>query len=239
MSRSVAIFLALGLAIASAVAVCFGYVEKNKTSEQEAIPAIEVSCKDMLSGTQVESGSQLVLTDYQHGKHFVSYDNDGDGLWETVYVPLFPKSMKKLGPSYHAVIAHFVTIENEQQLKETLAGDGLTLRYEAESQELDPGTYSRMARKYPSMNFGENVMLTSKSPMEIDMGQILVLGGGIGIVIALLLGGFCMFMAMLDFLKSRIAKDDEKFSSIDVKSNRAGLPSAKPTAATPATGGNE
>ena len=224
MSRTTAICLAIGLAIVSAIAICFGYIEMEKRDVKSAAPKVEITCKEVLAGKAIEPGVPLFLTDFQHGKHIVGYDNNGDGIRETVYVPLFPRDTKKLGPSYSSVIAHFANLKDEQELKDIFAGEKLELRYDAEIQALDPATYSRMARKYPSMNFGENVLLTSKPGLDIDMAMILILGGGIGGVVALALAGFCMFAAMLDFLKSRIAKDNEKFTSVDVKANRAGLP---------------
>lgn len=223
MTRSVAIFMAIVLAIASAVAVCFGYMQREKVEVET--PRVEVSCKDVFNGEIPKNVTDIILTDYQHGKHFVSFDDNGDGKWESVYLPLFPKSFKKLGPTYHAVIAHLVAVDDEQQLQELVSTGQIQLRYDASAQSLDPRTYNRMAGKYPSMQFGDNVLLTSKPALKVDVSQLLILGGGIGIIISLLVGGYCAFMAMLDFLKRRIAKDDADFSSADIKrTNQAGLP---------------
>ena len=56
---------------------------------------------------------------------------------------------------------------------------------------------------------------------DANMGQMMVVGGGIGVVAAILLGGIGAFLMMLDKLKNRIQKDNAK--QITIK-NRAGLP---------------
>lgn len=223
MRTSVAIGLGILLAIASAIAVCAGSYLEQETESVKA-NTVEMSCKEVLQNPPNSNHVSLILTDFQHGKHYVESDYNGDGQWDSVCIPMFPGDLKRLGASYHGVIIQLANVKSEKEMLELFKTGQIPLHYRATAQSLDPAVYSRMAQKYPSMNFGKNVLLTSGDPGSFELGKILKLSGGIGFIAAILLGGIGAFMAMLNFLRSRIAKDDAKF---EAKTNRAGLPVAK------------
>jgi len=230
MKSSVSIIAGIVLAIASALAICLGYWMQNQETAIEA-DSTAMTCGQILENPPLESRVCLTLTDFQRGKHFVEYDYDGDGQWESVFIPLFPGNMKRLGDSYHGVIAELTNVKSETELVEVLRSGEIPLQYQGWNQELDKSTYYSMAQKYPSMNFGKNILLATQETDEINMSAMLVFGGGIGVVLAILLFGIGAFIAMLNFLKRRIAKDDARFSSDDT-ANRAGLPDVNPSAST-------
>ena len=227
MKSSVAIIVGIVLAIASALAICLGYSMQNQEAEITADSTV-MTCGQILENPPMESRVCVTLTDFQRGKHFVEYDYDGDGQWETVFIPLFPGNLRRLGDSYHGVIVQLNNVKSETELREVIKSGEIPLEFQSWNQELNKSTYYRMAQKYPSMNFGKNVHLATEESSDFNVAGILIFGGGIGIVGAILLCGIGAFVAMLNFLKRRIAKDDARHS-VEGTSNRAGLPEVNPT----------
>ena len=222
MKSSLAIIAGVVLAIASALAICLGYWMQNEQATLEA-ESVAMTCGQILETPPTQSRLCLTLTEFQSGKHFVENDYDGDGQWESVFIPLFPGETKKLGDSYHGVIAELTNVKSKTELVEVIRRGEIRLQFQAWKQKLDKSTYYRMAQKYPSMDFGKNVLLATEETSKINTAELLVFGGGIGVVFAILSFGFGAFVAMLNFLKRRIAKDDARFNDSST-ANRAGLP---------------
>ncbi len=220
MSRFVVILLCLFVAVACVCGGYFGYTRLTKSEDQPDLPT-EITCQELLD--KIPANLDLVtLTDFQPGKHFVSYDDDDDGQWERVFVPLFPLQLTKLDQNYHAVIVRFDDVRNKDQLSEKVKSQSINAQYWSMSQQLDRRTYWRMARDYSSMNFRRNVILYSGSPPARNFGRAIVIGSGIGLLVSMLVGGWQAFALMIAGIKHQIELENE--SEEEKITNRAGLP---------------
>ncbi len=220
MSRFVIILLCLCIAVACVCGGYFGYNQLTKSEDQPDAPT-EITCQQLLD--KIPANLDLVaLTDFQPGKHFVAYDDDDDGQWEQVFIPLFPSQLTKLDQNYHAVIVRFDDVRNKDQLSEKVKSPSINAQYWSMSQQLDRRTYSRMARDYSSMNFRRNVILYSGSSPTRNFGREIVIGSGIGLLVSMMVGGWQAFALMIAGIKHQIELESE--SEEEKITNLAGLP---------------
>ena len=203
MNRKLAILLSVCLGVVCAFVYTVGKRSAAAAEDQVFDPTV-ISCKELLEAWPKDN-YHLVLTDYQRGKRYASYDYDQDGNWDLVYVPLFPADLRELGNNFRSVIVYFDDVHNEQELTERLATGQIDTQLWYTQQKLRSDIHSDLAHQYRLMNFSKCVVLQGgfrpASPM-IGKSALLV-------------------STILPKSQDRNFMDDEDDAPI---TNRAGLP---------------
>ena len=224
MLRFLPIILGGCVAIVSALIAAIGILALADYERLSDEP-FEISCKNMLTLIPNET-FRFRLKDWNYGKSVYPVPVRDDGQWESVYVCLFPKQIKRLHRNYAAVVVRMDGVRGAEELKEIFASGKLDVYYKPTDQEFDPNLYSRMAQKYRSMSFTHCVQVHCGGPPPSDQfGRLCFYGGVGGLVVSI--GGVVLFYLcklLISFLMRQ--KDpwlDEEPESV---TNRAGLPTA-------------
>ena len=218
MNRVFSILLCLCGAVVCAFLAYVGY-KQDQSDQQIAVEFPSHSCEELLNEIPNDL-SKFSLTEFQPGKHFVSYDDDENGQWEQVWVPMFPASLKKLNRNYRAVIVSFVDTPDKESLHKKLTSKKIDSEYWFTSQTLDTRSYNRLAAKYSSLDFNRSILIYSGYPdSQISLGTYLFWGGAGGSILSLLFIGWQSMSLVIAGIRSE-SEDDEDDDII----NRAGLP---------------
>ena len=224
MNRVIYILLSICGAVVCAFLAFFGYQQNQESHRSLEQAAPEYSCSELLDQFPSNTYS-FSVTDFQPGKHFIHDDADGDGAWERVIVPVFPKGLKKLGRNYRAVILVISDTPNKDAVFEKMKSPSIEADYWFTSQTLDQYSYNRLAKKYSSLDFERSLVLYSgheKSPSAF--GKFLMfaaLGGGLLSIVTLGWQSVSLVIAGIRSESSRLDDDDDEDQVI---TNRAGLP---------------
>ena len=225
MNRVISILLCLCGAVVCAFVAFLGH----KQGQNEQTVAVELpaqTCAELLESVP-KNLSKFTLKEFKPGKHFVHYDDNEDGEWEQVWVPMFPSSTKKLEMNYRAVIVSFVDTPNQEALFKKLDNDGIDAEYWFSSQTLDDRSYNGLAEKYSSLDFSRSILVYSGYPnTEVSFGTYLLWGGSAGALLSLLIFGWQSFSLVIAGIKSESKQDDDD----EVIINRAGLPTKEKVA---------
>ena len=219
MNRVFSILLCLCGAVVCAFIAFLGH----KQDQNEKTVAVELpahACEELLE-TIPKNLSRFTLTEFKPGKHFVHYDDNEDGKWEQVWVPMFPANTKKLEKNYRAVIVSFVDTPNKEALHAKLEGKGIDAEYWFTSQTLDDRSYNGLAEKYSSLDFARSILIYSGYPnTDVSFGTYLFWGGVGGALLSLMVFGWQSFSLVIAGIQSESNQDDDD----EVIINRAGLP---------------
>jgi hypothetical protein len=220
MARKFAIILRLCLGVVCAFIHRFGTSSLEELTG-ETDQKIVVSC-DQLLNKWPRDNFHLLLTDFQRGKHFVSYDHDQDENWELVYVPLFPSHLKSLGNNFNSVIVYFDDVKNEDELNERLASGELDTQLWYTQQKLPDDIHSDLAQSYRLMDFSKCVVLQGGfRPPSKDIATYAVLGSYLGLLSC---GVIVAWNLVAMFLPKRGPRDFFNDEEDQPATNRAGLP---------------
>lgn len=187
MNRLSQFFLLATFAVTGSGLLYYGWNQKTRIEPIETNQTWAVA--DLLSESPEES-TTFCLTDFKPGKYYVPYDEDEDGKWEQVVVPMFPSQLNKLGKNYNAVLCHFGDVENFDELKQRLESPSIPVRFRADGKEVDGFTYNELAKRYTSMNFDKNVSVFTGYPAGGDVADLILAGGGFSLLVAFLFGAW-------------------------------------------------
>jgi len=225
MNRLIIILLCLCSVVVCAFIAYLGYQQQiEDTSIKDSPP--QFSCSELLEEIPHDL-SGLTLTEFRPGKHFVTDDNDRDGAWERVLIPVFPADTKSLKPNYRSIILSISDAANKEVLFEKMESSALEAEYWFTSQKLDPVSYSRMAEQYSSMDFNRSIVLHCGYPKSDNVGSFMLWGAGVGALLSFLVLGWQSTGLILAGIKNeamRAAADDEEDDVLPDMKNRAGLP---------------
>ena len=187
MNRLSQFFLLAVFAVLGSGLLYYGWNQKTRIEKIETNQTR--ACADLLSEVPEES-TAFCLTDFKPGKYYVPYDENEDGEWEQVVVPMFPSKLNKLGKNYNAVLLHFGDVRNFDELKQRLEEPSIPVRFRPNQQEVDGFTYNELAKRYTSMNFNKNVSVFTGYPANADVADLLLAGGGFSVLVAFLFGAW-------------------------------------------------
>ena len=222
MDRKLAILLAVCLGILCAFVYKFTTLSLD-SQDNVAAQTTVVSCQQLIKEWPSDN-YHLRLTDYQRGKHVASFDNDQDGNWDKVYVPLFPAHLTEVGNNYNAVIVYFDDVKNEQELNERLETGELDSQLWYTEQKLPSPIHSDLAQKYRLMDFAGCVVLQAGfEPPDSQTVKSVVLGSRIG-MIACAIVAIWNLLAMVPSMRPHYDSVQEEEEEDLPLSNRAGLP---------------
>lgn len=224
MNRLITILLCVCGIVVCAFLAFIGYQqEQAATKIKEAAPP-SFSCQELLEN--MPSGEYaFTLTDFQPGKHFVHDDNDEDGQWEKVIIPVFPKGLRKLGRNYKAIILVIVNIPDKETLNQKINAPSIEAEYWFTAPNLDTNSYNRLAEKYSSLNFSDSRVLYCGYPKNgKSIGTYIFWAGAGGTILSLLMFGWQSFSLVLAGIRSESKRHDEDDDDKSVITNRAGLP---------------
>ncbi len=195
-------------------------------SEKSEVPAESKTCAALLA--EVPSGtSRILISDYAPGKEFAKWDNDSDGIWESLCVPVFPRERQKISSGYNAVLVYFKNVPDQEAISEILESGEFEVNFWPRRQNLDVATHSMLAQKYANLDFSRSPVLhygfEAGNPI---LGQnSLMASAAIG-TLGLLVGFLSMVVGFFMKKPSRtidLNKDDEVDENKPM-TNRAGLP---------------
>lgn len=222
MLRFLPIILGGCVAIVSALIAAIGILALADYERLSAEP-FEISCKNMLTMVPNET-YRFRLTDWKHGKNVYPVPVRDDGEWESVYVCLFPKELKKLRNNYSAVVVRMDGVTGTKELKELFSTGELDVFYKPAKQEIETNLYSRMAQKYRSMTFEDCVQVHCGGPPPSDQfGRMCFYGGLIGLGVSV---AAVVLFYLFKLLKALLFRQKDPWADEEPKSvsNRAGLP---------------
>ena len=87
-------------------------------------------------------------------------DNDGDGKWDEVAIPLFSEDSFKSKVSYTSVIACFRDVPDLKTLHERLSAKELKVSYRVKEQKLARPLHTQLAITFKSMDFRNSPVVT-------------------------------------------------------------------------------
>jgi len=221
MDRKFAILLSLCLGVLCAFVHRFATYSLSELNNDDT-QATSVSCEQLLLEWP-DNNFHLRLTDYQRGKRFVAVDQDQDGSWEKVYIPLFPNHLTALGNNYRSVIVHFDDVKNETELVARLAADELDAQLWYTQQTLPAATHSEMSQHYRLMDFSKCVVLQGGfRPASKKIATFAVMGSYFGLIAAGIVAVWNLVAMLIPTPAPRQFFDDEDEDA--PVTNRAGLP---------------
>lgn len=171
------------------------------------------------------------LTDYVPLKHLAYRDDDGDGEWNRLCVPFFPKKLPKIVHNYRAVLVCFNGVGNREALDELIDSGELEVNFWPSRQKLDVAIHSQLAQQYTTMDLANSPVFyhgfKAANPLLGETSLYASAGcGSVALFVALL--------AMIFGLFTGKNSPDLDVESIDFpKTNRAGLPSGDDRAGPP------
>ena len=220
MNRVIVILLCLCSTVVCAFLAYMAFQTDDGDQIENQSPA-EISCSDLLE--RIPKGlHRLTLTDFTPGPEFVSYDDDQNGEWERVFVPLFSVPLKELKQNYRAAIVCIADVTNEEQLNEKIDAGNLVAEYWYSSQSLDSRTYNQMAEHYNSMNFDRSIILYAGYPPSKGIfGDTMLWAASGGAALSIFVLGWQAFGLMLAGIRKEDSEEDQEEIAI---TNRAGVP---------------
>ena len=225
MNRLITILLCLCSVVICAFIAFIGYQQQiEDEAVKESLPPI--ACKELLK-TVPHGLNGLTLTEFRPGKHFVTDDNNKDGEWERVLIPVFPKDTKSLKPNYRSIILSISDAPNKEILFKKMESSELEAEYWFSTQTLDPVSYSRMAEQYSSMDFNRSIILHCGYPKSNNVGSFMFWGASVGALLSFLVLGWQSTGLILAGIKNesqRAVESDEEDDVLAETKNRAGLP---------------
>ena len=223
MNRLISILLCICGIVVCAFLAFIGYQQEQEAQKTVEKAPPKVACSELIKEIPADTYA-FTLTDFQPGKHFVHDDNDGDGIWERVIIPVFPKEVKKLGRNYKAIILVMADVTDKEGLSQQVNAPTIEAEYWFTSSELDENSYYRLAEKYSSLNFGESkVLYVGYSKTAMSFGRYIFWGASGGAILSLLMFGWQSFGLVLAGIRSESNRHDDDDEE-EVITNRAGLP---------------
>ncbi|MFT5300053.1 MAG: hypothetical protein ACI814_000827 [Mariniblastus sp.] len=198
-----------------------GFVSYSSIETEKKVVAapLELSCFDVVEKRPL-GPARVILKEFIVGNHIASFDNDDDGKWNSVCVPLFPKKQPEKSVGYRAVLVHFQGVHDQEALDQLLATRTLEVHFWPDRQGLKSATHSTLAQQYLSLNFARSPSLhygvTLGNPL---VGEGTLYGSVVGGCLALL-GAFIAIISGFFFKKSGHENDLNEAQM----TNRAGLP---------------
>lgn len=224
MNRLVIILLSVCAGVVCALLAYIGFLATHFVSVAKDSPAIE--CSDLLESIPKDL-KKFSLTNFKAGNQYVSFDDDNDGEWERVIVPLFPSHLERLENNYRAAIVSLAGVANEAQLFERIRQPKLAAEYWYWSQKLDNRTYNRLAENYLSLDFGKSVILYSGYPPTSTYGKVFLWAGCIGALLSMCVICWNLVGLVIAGVRRESNSDTGNIDTdIDVVSNRAQLPTS-------------
>ncbi len=223
MNRLVIILLSVCAGVVCALLAYIGFLATHSAgSVAKDSPTIE--CNSLLESVPTDL-KELSLTKFKAGNQYVSYDDDNDGQWDRVFVPLFPSHFERLDSNYRAVIVSLADVTNETQLFEKIRQPELTAEYWYWSQKLDNRTYNRLAENYLSLDFGNSVILYSGHSPTSGYGTAFLWVGCLGALLSMIVIGWNLVGLVIAGIRRESETDaGNSDTDVDVISNRAQLP---------------
>lgn len=209
MLRFFAIIICFGLAIASGAAGYFGHLESKQKPVEEptTVEYQPVAATDLISDTPTEDQA-IELSDFFFGHMPIGISIDENPKdWEVAYVPLFPSKDAIQSHNCICVILRTSKISSLEDIESFYEQKELQGFYVHDDQELPEQAFSRLARKYKSLDYGRCVMFTTEKPVNQETpGYWIAL---VGFAFFLSVAGWQSF-AMMGDMKSRIDLDKEQ-----------------------------
>ena len=181
---------------------------------------------EQFASDRPEDKYRFHLTDLQHGASVYPEPVRDDGSWETVYVCLFPKRMKRLGVNYASVIVKFDGVKGSEQLGELLNDGELNVFYWPEKQTLPDDVYNRMAKKYRGMLFEQCIHCeTGGEPPSQDFGNSCIYAGTAGVSLSFigLVGFYLVRMIRRRKISNPSRSEEEQHSGQNVGAQNGGF----------------
>ena len=203
-----------------------GFLSKRAIEEGAQISSetLELTCGSFIDSPPVVS-SGVLLSDFDYVDQIATIDNDGDGKWDEVAIPLFSPDGFESQAGYSGVIACFRDVPDLETLHQRLASNKLQANYRVEEQNLGLRLHSQLAMKFKHMDFEHSPIVTvgygSDNPLlgETSLKYSYTVGAA-AIGIALLSLVYLVVTGLIDRVPKRPRRERTK--------NRAGL-SVSPT----------
>jgi len=223
MLRFLPIILGGCVAVVSGLIAAIGILALADYERLTAEP-FEISCKNFLKVVPRDT-YRFRLTDWKHGKSVYPDPVAEDGQWESVYICLFPKQLKKLRNNYSAIVVRMEGVNGTERLEEILDSGDIDVYYAPDKQGFETGLYSRISQKYRSMTFEDCVQVHCGGPAPSNrFGNMCFYGGLIGMGAAI---GLVILFYLFKMLKAIFTRKKDPWleEQAEVVNNRAGLPS--------------
>ena len=190
-------------------------------TEQAKSESVQLTCGEMLeSPPSISTG--VTLDDFVLGRHIAHRDLDGNGEWDVVAIPLFPKQRQKYKYGYRAVIVCCRGMSGQQQVDQQFINQAVDTHYWPGRQELDSDLYSDLAADYRSLDFAASPIVF------IGYDEANPVLGETSYQLSLSVGAISVIVAVLAFLLAVVSKLFKKLfkkkPQIQPVLNRAGLP---------------
>ena len=198
-------------------------------SEKSDPPAVDPIACDAFLADVPGATSKILLTEFAPGRETAHWDNNSDGEWESLCVPVFPRKKLDISHGYNAVLVYFNDVPDRESLDEIIKSGELEANFWPLRQELDVATHSMLAQKYENLDFSNSPVLhygfNTSNPL---LGKTSLMAsaaiGTLSIVVGFLSMVIGFFMRKPTRSISLGEEADEETDEEKPTTNRAGLP---------------
>ena len=237
MLRPLIILLLFGLAIGSGA---YGLMNHNREKQQPAETAEVVHEYEAIELVKLlrrppESHQAIELEDFHFGVLPMTFDYDEDEVWDEVYIPLFPANLHK-SHNCICVIYHSEKYKTQEELEALLEGETLKGFYNPSNQKLPDAVFSKMARKYGSIDYSKSLLFSDEEPTS-PIQYSSAFGAFACFAFFLALAGW-QTMSMVTTMKARIAAE-KKIRDVADTAGLSAIFESKYEQPQPQSGGSE
>ena len=205
--------------------VSYKAVQESEKSDPPAVDAI--TCDAFLNDVP-SATSKVLLTEFAPGKQSAHWDNDSDGEWESLCVPIFPRKNIKITHGYNAVLVYFNDVKDRESLDEIIKSGELEANFWPLRQDLDVATHSLLAQQYENLDFSKSPVLhygfKTSNPL---LGQKSLMASAAVGTLSIVVGFLSMVVGFFMRKPTRsisINEDKDEDEEKKPTTNRAGLP---------------